>query len=345
MNIEKFFKKTHYESAWRYLQTLRPEIFTPEMFASGSDPTYDEFCLKSIDSIRNMGSPAQAVNYLNIYFHIYHMKQSHEKIYYVTPELCARLAQTSINVDSYFLKSPFREIYVQISPDLFYINDISGVKVPVHGFYIHLRDFTEYKKLRVMACSLMEPTPDIPFNDANFYFQLELRGGKLNDEVKRFIKNKIEPELGALQSYDLANNIDHLEEFTVFVFNVLLYITSRKPALSTLEPFNFNGKLQGLKSEKKKKKLLRRAERANTHRIIVIGEGVQDKNNDMESIRQAGGVGKWKLKNKVHVSGHWKTQWYGSEKKGTRHAEQIFIDDYVKGPDFTETISSKFVVK
>jgi len=347
MAKEKIFNKTHYESAWRYFASLRPgqDIFTPEMRSCGDDPTYDEFCRKVADSIIHLGTAAQIANYLNIFFHIYHMKQSQEKIYYVTPELSARLAQTSINVDSYFLKSPFREIYVQIDPGLFSIKDISGEKVPVHGFYVHLRDFGEYKKLRVMACSMMRPTDEIPFNDANFYFQVEIRGGKLRDEVQKFIKNKIKPELKGLKAYDLANNIDHLEEFTTFAFNVLLYITSKRPILSNLEPINYSGKLANLKSPSKINKLKKRIAKANTHRIIVIGDGVQDKNNDIEKIRQAGGIGLWKLNNKVRVSGHWRTQWYGSDKNGTRYADQIFVDDYTKGPEFSDVVSSKYVVK
>lgn len=345
MAKEKIFNKTHYECTWRFLSKLRPGIFTPEMIDCGSDPTYDEFALKSVDSVINLGTHAQIANYLNIFFHLYHMKQAYEKIYYVTPELSARLAQTSINVDSYFLKSPFREIFVQIDSGLFYINDISGIRVPVQGFYVYLRDFVEYKMLRVMACSVLEPTDKIPFNDANFYFKVIIRSGKLNDVLKKFIKNQIEPELKGLQSYDLANNIDHLEEFTAFVFNVLLYITSKKPCLSNLEPVNYKDRLQNVKSASKRQKLEKRAAKANTHRIIVIGEGIQDRNNDIEKIRSAGGIGLWKLKNKVRVSGHWRTQWYGSEKGGTRRAEQIFIDDYTKGPEFSDAISSKYLVK
>jgi len=346
MAKERIFNKTHYESAWRYLDALRPGIFTPEMFRSGQDPSYENFSAYAMDSIITLEEPSLIANYLNIFFHIYHMKKSCEKIYYVTPELSARLAQTSINVDSYFLKSPFREIYVQIDPGLFYINDIGGLNVPVHGFYVYLRDFGEYKQIRIMACSLLKPTPEIPFNDANFYFHVEINpAGKLQSQLKKHIETKVEPELKNLKRYDLANNIDYLEDFTAFAFNVLLYITSKRPNITNLEPANYSEKLKNIKSASKRRKIEKRAEKASTHRIIVIGEDIQDKNNDMEKIREAGGIGLWKLKNKVRVSGHWRTQWYGSEKDNTRRADQIFVDDYTKGPEFSDMVSSKFIVK
>jgi len=346
MAKEKVFNRTHYEQACRYLGKLRPGIFTPEMLQSGQDPVYEDFCLNALNSIRSHSdNDAFVTNYLNIFFHLYHMKKSAEKVYYVTPELSARLAQTSINIDSYFLKSPFREIYVEIDPGLFYINDIGGLKVPVHGFYVYLKDFKEYKQIRVMACSLMKPTEEIPFNDANFYFHVEVYPGKLNEQLKRHMKTKVEPELKDLKRFDLSNNIDYLEDFTAFTFNVLLYITSKKPKLTNYEPVNFSKRIEGLKSASKKRKLAQRAKKASTHNIIVIGEGIQDKNNDMENIQKAGGIGLWKLQNKVRVSGHWRTQWYGSEKDGTRRKDQIFIDDYEKGPEFADMVSSKFVVK
>ncbi len=345
MGQDKIFKMTHYEAAWRYMESLNPHIFTEDMLGSGPDPTYEEFGLRAISTISDRNNQSLVTSYLNIFFHLYHMKQSNDKVYYVTPELSARLAQTSINVDSYFLKSPFREIYVHIDPGLFYINDISGAKVPVHGFYVYLRDFDDYKQIRVMACSLMKPTPEIPFNDVNFYFHVEINPGKLSDQLKKHVETKITPELSGLRKFDVSNNIDYLEDFTAFVYNVLLYITSKRPNLTNLAPVNYNEKLKGIKSSAKRRKLLQRAEKANTHSIIIIGEGVQDKYNDIEKIRKAGGIGQWKLQYKVRVAGHWKKQWYGSKKDNTRYDEQIFVDDYTKGPEFSEIVSSKYIVK
>lgn len=344
--MKDYLKKTHYESAYGFLSNMyNGDVFPKQIFNLGPDPTYAEFvetCLKSLSPTNN---EADMANFMNIYFHLYHMKQCADKIYYVTPDLSARLAQTSINVDSYFLKSPFREIYVQIDPGLFYIHDIDGSKVSVEGFYVHFREYETYKHIRVMACSLLEPTANIPFNDANFYFRMEIPSGKLKDALKEHMENEVEKKKNFLKRSDIFKNIGYLEEFAAYIFNILLYITSKNPDLSVYKPVDFQQKIDRLRSASKKRKLEKRAQKASTHRIIVIGANVKDKNNDMEEIQKAGGIGNWKLSHKVRVSGHWRAQWYGSEKDNTRHAETIWIDDYEKGPEFSDIISPKFIVK
>jgi len=345
MKNDKIFDKTHYELVCYHLNKAREGMFTKEMLSCGDDPDFKYFSIRAIDSIPNYYDDAVMTNYLNVYFHMYHMKKSGSQIYYVTPELSARLAQTSLNIDTFFLKSPFREIYVQIDPGLFYIYDAEGKKVPVTGFYVYLKDFGSHKQIRVMACSLHKPTPEIPLNDTNFYFHMELGPGKLKDELRKYIETKVMPELENIERFGAGNNIDYLEEFGAFALNVLLYITSRKPDISNTDPYDFASKLQGLKSTSKRNKFEKRAAKASTCRIIVIGQGINDKNNDMDKIQKAGGVGKWKLQNKIRVPGHWRMQWYGSEKDGTKYAEQIFIDDYSKGPDHADVVNTKHIVK
>ena len=345
MKNDKIFDKTHYELVCHHLDKARKGLFTEDMLSSGDDPEYGAFSMKALESIPNYYDDGVMTNYLNVYFHIYHMKKSGDKIYYITPELSVRLAQTSLNVDTFFLKSPFREIFVQIDPGLFFINDVEGKKVPVTGFYVYLKDFEKHKQIRVMACSLHKPTPEIPLNDTNFYFHMEFESGKLKDELRKYIDTKVMPELTDIKRFGAGNNIDYLEDFGAFALNVLLYITSRKSDLTDVDPFDFESKLLGLKSASKKNKVKKRAEKASTCRIIVIGQGIQDKNNDIEKIQKAGGIGKWKLQSKVRVSGHWRTQWYGSKKEGTRYADQIFIDDYNKGPEYADMVNTKYVVK
>lgn len=341
----KYFKKTHYEHAYGFLKKIHKEVFTKEMISTGSDPSYMEFMETCMRRFSSDNDEASLMNFMNIYFHLYHIKQSGEKFYYLTPNISARLARTTINVDTYFLKSPFREIFVQIEPGLFFINDTDGSKVPVEGFYVYLKDFGEYKQIRIMACSLLSPTPEIPFNDANFYFHAELYPGKLKDQLEKYIETEVEKQREKLKRYDLSKNIDHLGEFATFIFNILLYITSKNSDLTVWNPIDFEKKINNLKSSSKKKKLEQRAQKATSHKFIVIGANVQDKNNDMEQIQKAGGIGNWKLNHKVRVSGHWRAQWYGSKKGNTRYADTIWIDDYEKGPEFSDIISPKFIVK
>lgn len=341
---DKFFNKTHYEYSYEFLNKAGGFKFFATLNLD-PDSSYADFVVECLKHFSVEDNESQWVNFLNIFFHLYHMKQSGEKIYYITPNLSARLAQTSINIDSYFLKSPFREIFVQIDPGLFFINDVDSSKVPVEGFYIYFRDFGTYKQLRIIACSLLKPVPGIPFNDSIFYFHIEFSPGKLKDQLKKYIETEIKSKKDKLERFDIYKNIDYMEEFISFVLNVLLYITSKNTDLTSIIPIDYAQRTKSLKSASKIRKLEQRAQKSTTHKIIVIGAGIQDKNNDIEKIQKAGGVGIWKLNHKIRVSGHWRIQWYGSEKDNTQHAESIWIDDYNKGPEFSELISPKFVVK
>jgi hypothetical protein len=343
--MNKYFTKTHYEHAIRHLETVAPTLLVQRMLDIGHDPTYQQFCMAALEGLEHLDSRQMKNHFLNVYFHMYQMKNNAEQIYYITPELSARLAQTNCNSDTYFLRSPFREIYIQIEPGLFYINDLEGGKSPVDGFYVYLRDYEGLKHIRVMACSLLKPTPDIPFNDATFYFHIEMEPGKIQDRLKVYLENEIKRKKEKLDQYDTYKNVDHLGEFAQFVFNTLMYITSKSPDVVDQEPFDFDKRIKSLKNKTKKRKLEQRKEKATSKNIIIVGSKIKDKNNDMLGIKRAGGIGKWKLDHKVKVEAHWRTQWYGSKKEGTRYKDNIWIDNYEKGPEYAEILTSKHVVK
>lgn len=116
----------------------------------GSYPTYEEFYMAGYDWVDINAKNAGSVAYeANVMYHLYNMIQNGQRIYYVTPDLAAKLAKTKINVETHFLKSPFREIYVQIDPGLFHMQDIDGSQTPVHGFYVYLNEVGDIKDLRV----------------------------------------------------------------------------------------------------------------------------------------------------------------------------------------------------
>jgi hypothetical protein len=335
--------KTHYESVLEYIRTITPDVFMPEMITSGPDPDYETFykaCYPK--SLTNEDTP-QYLNMINIYFHLYHMKQSGEKIYYVTPEISSALAGTSLNFDAHFLRSPFREIFVQIDPGLFKFHDVDGCTVPVHGFYVYLRDFEDHKHLRILACSQLKPTPDIPYNDATFYFRIQIGlHGKVQEQVHDFVEDHIRINKSGLARFGSVRNIDYLEDFATFVINTLMYITSKNPDLTEYLPVDAAERLSNIKSIAKRRKFEQRMGRTSSQRIIIIGASHQNK--DIEDNKKAGGIGAWKLQNKVRVSGHWRSQWYGSDKDNTKRIETIWIKDYEKGPEFADVINSKFIV-
>ena len=338
-------KKTHYEVALDFLRKQYSEGFPEEILALGKDPTYNEFG-QILSSLYTYMNEYELLNAVNVMFHLYHMRYHGEKIYYVTPDLSIKLAQTSLSVDSYFLKCPFREIHVQIEPGLFHINDVDGRKVSINGFYVNFREEEGDKKfVRIMASSLLKPTPKYKFNDSNFYFRLELGPGKIRPQVKKYIKENIEAsdKSDILKKFDLYKNIDHFEEFAFFIFNALLYITSQNSNQIVQEPQDFKKREKEVKTKKGRLKLAKKIGRETLQRVIIIGDSTED--NKINEVKKWGGVGAWKLKNRVHVSGYWRTQWYGSKKDNSQHSKIIWVNDYEKGPEFAELIKSKYFVK
>jgi hypothetical protein len=344
----KSLSKTHYECACEYLSSI-PEVDTTlEAIAEemGDDPDYLPFANRIVNkkSISFRKDDEKYTSLLtNILFHIYLMKKSHEKIYYVTPQLAAKLAQTDLNVDSYFIKSPFREIYIQIDPGLFTITDIQGT-YPVRGFYVYLKDDkqTDIKEIRIMASAKLPDTEEIPFNDSLFYYKFHLTKGKVKEQIKSDIEKNVQGKMEEIIRFGGKQNIDHIEEFTYFVFNILLYITSKNPDIREQLPIDFKAKIEGKKSVAKIRKLQKMAGRSTSYPIIIIGDNIKDETNQVEEIRRAGGIGNWKLTKRVHVSGHWRTQWYGGSE--AKESKVIFIEPYIKGPELADVINKKYQV-
>jgi hypothetical protein len=309
---------------------------------AGMDPLYEDFCKAVLMVLRKPQSTDQEFhNYLNVTYHLYHMKQSGDKIYSITPELASRLSKTTVNIDSLFIKSPFREIYVRIDPGLYFLKD--GEKLlPVCGFYIHVRDLKDSKQIRIMAVAFRSAGDESKYKDMNFYFRIELKPGKILEQIKVYLEN-IRSHEDELAKYGGGIHIDYEEDLLLFVINTLLYITSRDALLMEQEPEDIS-KLAALKKNPAKiKKFLQRADKFCRQRVIIVGSGIKD--NDFKEIKDAGGVGFWKLKNRIRVAGHWKTQWYGSKKDSTRRNEIIWISDYEKGPEMAELLTTPHLVK
>lgn len=329
--------KSHYELFKDYLS--RTDVIRILKNSSlSSDPTYEEFFRTLYPTGLSDDVQAQAVYEANILFHAYHMQTSGEKLYYITKNLAARLANTSINVDTYFLKSPFREIFVQIDPGLFSVIDLDGSKNPVVGFYVYLREMAGIKQLRIIACAILKPTGDIPFNDSVFYYRLNLGPGKINEQVDTYFQENIQVNKEDLEKYKGKMNVEYLSDFTSFVINVLLYLTSKNPDIVKQLPIDYDRVISNIKSSAKRRKLENRVKRVNRLPVFIAGSTLTDDRNT-QSIDKYGSVGKWKLCHQQKVSGYWREQWYGSAKDGSRHTEVIWIEDYVRGPDVGEALS------
>lgn len=335
-------RKTNYEYIRGYTKQYESQNSYKTTFGElGSDPTYEDV-FKAASSFFKGQSDTELYSNVNLFFHLHHMKLSGEKIYHISSGLSARLAQTDVNVDSYFIKSPFREIYIQIEPGLFFMKDHYSQVIPVTGFYVYLRDFGDVKKLRVLANGLSKTPTGDQFN-AVYYIRMELKPGKVQEQVKDYITEHLKTNMEDVIRFGGLQNIDYWDEFIFFVMNSLLYITSKNPDFSNYVPVDFQKQLDGLKNPAKKRKLEQRMSKVSKYPIIVVGAGITDKHT--QDIQNAGGIGAWKLKSRVRVSGHWRVQWYGSEKDNTRKAETIWINDYEKGPELAEMLKTPYIVK
>ncbi len=349
---EQDLPKTHYELAFESLKdrSLRHAMFDvlrDDTAPFGEAPTYDDFYRSLMvayglsEAIEDLSDDVtfrgQLLFEINVLYHMYCMTYGGRAVYYITPGLATRLAQTNLNIDTSFLKSPHRELYVQVATGLFHIRDTTGKLVPVHGFYVNFEDTNGTKEVRVMAASILPPKEGFSFSDMTFYYRIVLGPGKTRDVVKEYTAQQIQWNQTELKAYGGEQSIEFLEDFTSFVFNVLFYLTSKNPDIIKQLPTDYRPKIEGLKSASKKRKWMQRADKATTLPVFLLGSLLL-KTKDYEDIQGAGGIGKWKLTKKVYVSGYWRAQWYGSDIRHDRHSEVIWISDYAKGPDLADTI-------
>ena len=356
--MQNFIQKTHYEMTRDLIdkqklfveQNFQSFINTTETFC-GKYPSYPEFILSpSLKYLGELGKKhpehtAELTVVANVLFHIYSLYQHHERIYYISPKLAINLARTEVNIDTYFLKSPFPEIYVQIDPGLFFLIDpLDGKEQPVRAFYINYSEKDDIKYLRIMVAALRSNYSELSTANDNaiFYFKVELEPGKIKDSIERYLAS-MHSRKDELKKYGGMFNIDHLKELFYFVFNALLYITSRNADVINQLPFDFQKAVGGLRNNGKIRKMLQRQAKTSEKPILVVGSQVLSPYS-YEQVKNSGGVGKWKLEKKIYVSGHWKTQWYGSEKDNSRHPEIIYIEPYEKGPELAEVIDRKYQV-
>lgn len=343
--------KSHYEIALNFIEqqigSFQNLVDTIES-RCGKEPGFQKFGqelqLTQPASIRQ-DSPEQLALQANVMFHLYNMWQSGKPIYYVTPQLAVGLAKTDLNVDTEFLLSPYREIYVQIEPGMFTICDARG-NYSVRGFYVYFkRHDSGIVEIRIMATALIEMKQGY-LDDANFYFKLFLSPGKLKDSLRSYLSKVLSLDnRDELERFGGTQNAKHVEEFTAFVVNVLLYLTSKEPDILKQLPINFDAVIARAKSPGKVKKLRRKIDKYTSYPIMLVGHKYEVNRQELDDIHRAGGVSNWKLTHKVKVSAHWRAQWYGSVEKGNRRSERIRIESYTKGPDAAELFMKKKVVR
>jgi hypothetical protein len=342
-------QKTHYEIVKELIQ--RKKIFNRHDFKSfisqieahcGTNPTYENFWNSPLiqDLTLPLQDASQMTIYANVLYHLYSLYQQHERIYYVCPKLAVDLAQTELNVDTRFLKAPFPEIYIQVDPGLYYITDSTG-EYPIRGFYVNVREEGEVKLVRIMAAALKTLSITPSTDDSLFYFRILLGPGKVADQLQKYVDDSVKGKEQELEIFGGYYNVNHIKELFMFVFNVLLYITSKDADILKQLPMNYGSQISRLKNKSKINKLLQRQAKTSNLPILIVGSKVTS-NYSIEKIKNAGGIGKWKLSQKLYISGHWRIQWYGS--KDARRSEPIYIKPYEKGPEIAEVIGRHYQV-
>lgn len=363
--MKLLLQKTHYEAVLEFLKDYPKELFD-NFFSEYDSLTFTNFSdffynhsrfssrlngllmesslltKSSFDPIQR--DDPQIVYESNVMFHLVAMKKYHEKIYYITPKLAIDLANTNLTIDSRFLISPFEQIYLKLDSDLFMITDVENNEpVYIDGVYVNFKQYpTGKKEIRMMAVSLLEPTEKYPFNDSVFYFRIELNDeGNLEQQIDAYIENTMFNE-EELNRYRGNINIKYLSNISKFVFNVLLYITSKNANLVKNDSPLAQLELELQRKKKKKAKILQRKINLSASLpYIVVGQDLEH-NMDKQIRSSKKGVFENKLDHRVYVSGHWRTQWYGSGEE--KYQKQIQIEPYYKGPEMADVIKRKYKV-
>jgi hypothetical protein len=351
-------QKTHYEIVKELIKNKG--LFLKDDFdtfisrteaACGKNPSYDSFVQspsfqETAEILKSNNSHLVVI--ANVLYHLYSLYQQHERIYYVCPNLAINLAQTDLNIDTHFLKSPFPEIYIQIDPGLYYITDPQEPtkEHPVRGFYVNLREENETKYVRIMVAALKSNYADISASndDAIFYFKLILGSGKIKEEVQKYFETSVENNKESLKKFGGLYNLKHMQDLFFFVFNTLLYITSKEPDIIKKLPVNYDAKIDQLKNKAKIRKIEQKKKKNTNLSVLIVGPNIASIYAS-EQIKKEGGISHWNLDKKIYVSGHWRTQWYGSEKDQTRKSEHIFIKPYEKGPELASVLNKKYKVQ
>jgi len=333
--------KTHYEAVYAY---LKDTVEIDELVHRGkiSHPNGMGFRELQI-AIQEMWPRIRSLPvevfayYSNVLFHLYQMRHHEEKVYVVTQQLAQQLSDTSLNVDCRFLKSPFKEIFIQVDKGLFQILDLQTLKeVDVEGIYVYLNESGTHREIRMMAASLLKPNDKYPFNDSVFYFRFHMdEEDKIRDKVNEYLEDPaIWSDVNIKKSGGEINK-KYIATLSNFVFNTLLYITSKDADIQAMLPF----KPTGLKKKKKQKKEQQKVDRLSALPYILVGGNIKP------HYEQVASISKWKLQNRVYVEGYWRIQWYGSIKDDTRHAQTIWIEPYYKGPELAEVINKAHLMR
>ncbi len=269
-----------------------------------------------------------------VFFHLARFNRQ-RKVYRFSTNLCEALFRTNFGkIIGNEVQSPYESFYIVMDKSPLSAVDEKGKVFYLDGMYINLQnEIYGHRSIRFLSVT-NGPQDDNEYADMNFFGQVILDENVTIDE-------NIENMQKSMRQDD-RNHIteDDYRRFNVIsrmAINLCLYLTSKDIDCIPVTPDNINERINRSGS-KKASKLLRMADRSTSIPFIYVGTKVSRVNGGERT-------NGWSLSYQFNVSGHWRHQWKGSEKNGTKHQERIFIKDFKKGPDAAELINKQYVVK
>jgi len=264
--------------------------------------------------------------------------KSGRKVFRFKDDLIHLLLSTDLSsVDSFFLRTPFKCVYLAIPSTITLLNPngtrIDGIYVSImEGEDINVKNlsngFHEKTQNRYLNCK--EPKNLIIMSVSNLSFEEALVKNAIYYWNILFIEGDILPQVEeALNRYDVELNkkSDYnrvfLERLFAFVMNAMLYINSYEKRMELIAPKHIN-----VKSKKKQNKLERKSKlpyyyMGNNITINPIYKNIIDLTVKDENYKIRGKYsGRWM------VRGHMKTQHYG---KQWAESKIIWIQPFEKG--------------
>ena len=271
--------------------------------------------------------------------------KSGRKVFRFKEDLIYLLLETGLNkVDSFFLRTPFKCIYLPIPETVKLLNPTG---VPIDGIYVAVTDKSETKvsglsnefhsitEQEYLKCE--EPrnlfigvVSDFllhRFDARNsfYYWSLMFREGDLLEQVDKYL-DRYDRELSGKPDY----NRNFLERIFSFVLNSLLYINYKGDDFEIVRPKSD----ENVKSKKKKNKL------ANKTKIqsLMVGQDIIINPRYKKEIDLSLANTNYRIRGKYSgrwmVRGHMKTQRFGTK---FSESKIIWVQPYEKGEgDLTE---------
>jgi len=273
---------------------------------------------------------------LNIFYQVYHFLKFGKKVFRLTDNLVENLMATEMGkVPADLIRMPFGTIYFSIGEQHIQILDPRTGYHRVTGIFVTTKDINQnLTLLRFLACGKANKASKHTLDDSVYFFQIMLDRTKPLEEAVSVTGDPIEYSDEVVKSY-----YTQIKTICHFIFNVLLYITSKEfrtdfayrhaPSIDTSK----------LKSKSKIRKRNKKANKISKLPYYSIGDEITISVYNKEGLR-----GDMPIDKKFHYSyrfvvhGHWRH--YTDRNNG----KPKWIKPYYKGPTIGDIVDKNYKV-